>query len=549
MADAAVAMARRLDDPDALLTALCDRAFVVGSAEDLRRRKDLAEEVLELARVSGRPDRAVAGHEWRFDDCLIRGDLTAATRALDEFEALASVAPSPFWRYTSSLRRAMLLLVQGDRDGAVETIAASAQASRGLVDRFELIGFELAIRAPAMILFGLPDPRVAELQAQMVEMFDHAPSPFMQIRLAMGDLLVGDRAAARRRATRWLADPTSAFEAPDPVGTLALMALLACELQITEPAPAIAEALNEFTGLVAGGDPTTGRSAARPTGHRHRQIPPTRSITLNALWSLLVRCRHRCSRRTACAPSPKPNSPPATPPQPQPQAAAAAGPPSAMAWCSRRRGHDTPPNQRQHRDDIGDAPTAINAHRPARTRRRHVEDPGRSPSPPRWHTSPDSNSSHDSSRFPASTSAPPTSTAHISAHRRPRTRTRRPRQTRVPATDQRAPSRHRRSRTMGRPRTRRDRPARTRCTDLRTPSSHRTQRSRSPTGQRIRTRPNQRRPQHPPSNRRDRPSRPATGSPPHRLDPHRSPLHIRTRTSSPHPLGDRPRTMQLPQAR
>ena len=148
LADAAVAMARRLDDPDALLTALCDRAFVVGSAEDMRRRKDLAEEVLELARVSGRPDRAVAGHEWRFDDCLTRGDLIAAARALDEFEALASVAPSPFWRYTSSLRRAMLLLVQGDRDGAVETIAASAQASSGLVDRFELIGFELGHPRP-----------------------------------------------------------------------------------------------------------------------------------------------------------------------------------------------------------------------------------------------------------------------------------------------------------------------------------------------------------------------------------------------------------------
>ena len=254
-ADAAVAMARRLDNPDALLTALCDRAFVVGSAEDVRRRKDLAEEVIELARISGRPDRAVAGHEGRFDDCLIRGDLTAAARALDEFEALASVAPSPFWRYASSFRRAMLLLVQGDRDGAVETIAASAQASSALIDRFELIGTELGIRAPAMILYGLPDPRVIDLQAQMVEMFDRVPSPFMQVRLAVGDLLVGDRAAARRRATRWLAEPASAFESPDPVGTLALMALLACELQIAEPAPAITEALKEFTGLLAGAIP------------------------------------------------------------------------------------------------------------------------------------------------------------------------------------------------------------------------------------------------------------------------------------------------------
>lgn len=252
LANAAVAMARRLGDPDALLIALCDRGFVVGSAEDLRGRKDLAEEVLELARTSGRPDRAIAGHEWRFDDSLTRGDLAAATSALDEFEALAFVAPSPLWRYTSSLRRANLLLVQGDRDGAIEAIAESAQASSGLVDRFELIGVELGVRAPAMILFGLPDQRVADLQAQMVEIFDHAPSSFMQVRLAMGDLLIGNREHALQRATRWLADPSSAFEAPDPVGTLALMALLACELEITELAAPITDALNEFTGLLAG---------------------------------------------------------------------------------------------------------------------------------------------------------------------------------------------------------------------------------------------------------------------------------------------------------
>lgn len=251
LADTAVAMARRLGDPDVLLTALCDRGFIVATADDLRRRGDAAAELLELARSSGQPDSAVAGYEWRFDDCLTRGDLKAATSALHEFEALACVAPSAFWRYSSSLRRAVLLLAEGDRDGAIDAIAALVEVSQGRVDRFELIGVELSIRAPAMIVFGIPDPRVAALHAEMAAQFDRVPSGFMQVRLAVGELLIGDRAAARRRASHWLGRPESAFEAPDPLGTLALMAFLAPELQIPEPVTAIARSLRNFAGLFA----------------------------------------------------------------------------------------------------------------------------------------------------------------------------------------------------------------------------------------------------------------------------------------------------------
>ncbi len=251
LADTAVAMARRLGDRDVLLTALCDRGFIVTNADDVRRRGNVASELLELARKSGRPHSGVAGYEWHFDDCLTRGDLGAATRALHEFEAAACVAPSAFWRYSSSLRRAVLLLAEGDRDGAIDAIATLVEVSQRRVDRFELLGVELSIRAPAMILFGIPDPRVAVLQAGMAAMFDRAPSGYMQVRLAVGELLIGDPAAARRRATHWLGEPESAFEAPDPLGTLALMAFLAAELQIPEPVTAIARSLRKFTGLLA----------------------------------------------------------------------------------------------------------------------------------------------------------------------------------------------------------------------------------------------------------------------------------------------------------
>jgi hypothetical protein len=149
----------------------------------------------------------------------------------------------------------MLTLVEGDRDGALETIAQMADASTRLLDPFEKIGLELAVRAPAMILFGHDDARVAELHRQMRSMFDHVPSAFMQVRLAMGDMLTGEREAARRRASRWLGDPAAAFEAPDPVGSLGLMAVMADEFQLAEPVPALAELLREFSGLLAGAVP------------------------------------------------------------------------------------------------------------------------------------------------------------------------------------------------------------------------------------------------------------------------------------------------------
>ena len=406
-ADAAVSMARRIDDSDALLTALCDRAFVVGSAHDVLCRKDLAEEVVEIARITGRPDGAIAGHEWRFDDCLMRGDLAAAATALEEFEALASVAPSPYWRYASSFRRAMLLVVQGDRDGAVDTVEASGRASSGLVDHFERVGVELGVRAPAMILYGLADPEVAALHGQMIEVFDRVPSPFMQVRLAVGELLVGDRTAASRRATRWLADPARAYEALDPVGTLGLMAILADELQMAEPAVAIVGALDEFRGLLVGEillpvdlliaqlALLTGRTADA-VARAHSALGLARAMPSPVVEALCLRGLAEAQLAAG-------------------DRAAAAVASAAAAGIAERIGLSlAAPWSRRATDQEGTARSTADAG-PRTAGSNATATSGESspaPSPPPWHTSPDWNWWRASYRSRRSRSKPPNSPAH-----------------------------------------------------------------------------------------------------------------------------------------
>lgn len=77
------------------------------------------------------------------------------------------------------------------------------------------------------------------------------PSPFLQIRFAVGDLHLGRTEQARRRVEPWLARPEVAFEGLAPVMTLALMSRITVALDESLSAPPIAHLLEEFSGLLA----------------------------------------------------------------------------------------------------------------------------------------------------------------------------------------------------------------------------------------------------------------------------------------------------------
>ena len=247
----AVAMARRLGDPGVLLGALSDRYFLgTTTRARLDERAALATEAIDLAVRAARPNEMLIGYEWRFAAELERGRLHAATRVLDEMEARAAVSPGPAWVLSVAIRRAVVLALQGDRDGALAMTDTAIEHTTHLQDP-EPMGLELSLRDPIAAIYGGHDPILHERIQQCLSMTGRVPSPFLQLRNAHGEMLIGLREHARRRALPYLDDAEIAFEGPTPLLTLAIMARIVTGLQIRHCAPALAAVLTEFSGLLA----------------------------------------------------------------------------------------------------------------------------------------------------------------------------------------------------------------------------------------------------------------------------------------------------------
>lgn len=146
--DAAVAMARRLGDPDLLVTALADRHMVAAGLPGLEARAEAADEIIALGSRLRRPDIALQGYEWRFGDRLERADRNAANAALDALEAYAHVMPSPKWRWSARIRRATVHVVDGDLAGALACAHDVAAMGGEVADGPEVLAMEFSVRAP-----------------------------------------------------------------------------------------------------------------------------------------------------------------------------------------------------------------------------------------------------------------------------------------------------------------------------------------------------------------------------------------------------------------
>ncbi len=133
--DAAVAMARRLGDPERLVTALTDRNFVPLGVDGSTGRREISEEIVALGDRLGRPDLAFAGREWQFEDAFERADRAGAERALAALDVTAVVMPSPEWRYKALSRRSMLRLCDDDRAAALDMAASWGSSDARCVPR------------------------------------------------------------------------------------------------------------------------------------------------------------------------------------------------------------------------------------------------------------------------------------------------------------------------------------------------------------------------------------------------------------------------------
>jgi tetratricopeptide (TPR) repeat protein len=109
----AVAIARRLDDPTALLAALNSRHWAVWDAANLEDRLAVANEMVEVAERIGSRDMALTGRTWRIVDLLESGDVERVHREIDQHAELAQELRQPGYLWRSLCFRAMRDLFAG----------------------------------------------------------------------------------------------------------------------------------------------------------------------------------------------------------------------------------------------------------------------------------------------------------------------------------------------------------------------------------------------------------------------------------------------------
>jgi tetratricopeptide (TPR) repeat protein len=128
LAEEAVAMARRLGDPAALVPALITHHFMLWGPGDVEERLAITDEGLRLAASLHDPQPGFEIQRWRLLDLLEAGDLTEFDRELDAYRRRAEDVRLPTYLWHSKLTQALRVLLAGHYDEgahrAVELMAA-----------------------------------------------------------------------------------------------------------------------------------------------------------------------------------------------------------------------------------------------------------------------------------------------------------------------------------------------------------------------------------------------------------------------------------------
>jgi len=126
-AQQAVAMARRLADPELLARNLYGMIYVLQGPEYLQQRLAYASEMLQLVQATSAKERMSNAHWWRMYCLLELGDMPATDAEIDALAHLAEELQQPLHLYLSIMVRATRALMQG-RFADSERLAQEALA-------------------------------------------------------------------------------------------------------------------------------------------------------------------------------------------------------------------------------------------------------------------------------------------------------------------------------------------------------------------------------------------------------------------------------------
>jgi DNA-binding SARP family transcriptional activator len=131
---AALAMARRLDDPPTLAYALAASIAAQHGPASTERQVTDSTELIAVAKLAGEPERAVEAYDHLANALLELGDIRGTERALDEMARLAATLRQPSQTFYVAEARAGLALLRGPLDEAERLIHASYELGRQVLD-------------------------------------------------------------------------------------------------------------------------------------------------------------------------------------------------------------------------------------------------------------------------------------------------------------------------------------------------------------------------------------------------------------------------------
>ena len=123
----AVAIARRLGDPDTLAVTLLARHSALLHVDHLDERLEIAGEQLKVARDRRRTEMVAMGLHWRIFDLLELGDGQAARRDEEQLAAVAADLRQPLYRYLDRCWQGVWAQIEGRLEEA-DQISADAYA-------------------------------------------------------------------------------------------------------------------------------------------------------------------------------------------------------------------------------------------------------------------------------------------------------------------------------------------------------------------------------------------------------------------------------------
>jgi tetratricopeptide (TPR) repeat protein len=193
----AVGMARRLDDPQALLVALHARHWAMLAPDLLGARLANAAELLDIAVAVGDEETAFMAHHARLHCLLERCDVAGVDAELEAMGHFADRIGQPFYQWRTANTRAMRAMLDGRLDEA-ERLARGALDIGGLrQSEYVTYLFEHVL----LIAIRWTQGRLGELR-EAIEAHGERFSPLARWRNALVAVELADERAARAEVER-----------------------------------------------------------------------------------------------------------------------------------------------------------------------------------------------------------------------------------------------------------------------------------------------------------------------------------------------------------